>query len=138
LSMKENLQLVDRMWASYNARNWDELGEMHAESALMNEPGMKPYRGRDAILRSYQGMLSVFPDTQMKVIRAFGQGDMVCFELLASATHRGPLVAPDGKTISPTNKRVQVEIIATAKIRDGKIIEFHESYDRLGLLAQLG
>ncbi len=83
-------------------------------------------------------MLSVFPDTQMKIVRAFGQGDMVCLELLASATHRGPLATPDGKTISPTNRRVQVEIMAIAKISDGKIIEFHESYDRLGLLAQLG
>lgn len=63
MSMKENLRLVDRMWANYNARGWAKFGEMHAESALMNEPGVIPYRGRDAILMSYQGMLSVFPDT---------------------------------------------------------------------------
>jgi predicted ester cyclase len=138
MSVKQNLELVDRMWASYNARDWDRFGEMHAESARMNEPGLKPYRGRDAILKSYQGMLTVFPDTKMKIVRAFGQDDMVCFEMLASATHKGPLVAPDGKTIPPTNKRVQVEIVAIAKVRDGKIIEFHESYDRLGLMAQLG
>ncbi len=137
MSVKQNLELVDRMWASYNARDWDRFGEMHAESALMNEPGLKPYRGRDAILKSYQGMLTVFPDTKMKIVRAFGQDDLVCFEMLASATHKGPLVAPDGKTISPTNKRVQVEIMAIARIHGGKIIEFHESYDRLCLLAQL-
>src|SRR4030042_6895747 len=102
MSVKQNLLLIDKMWAGYNGRDWSSFGDIHAESALMNEPGLKPYRGRDAILRSYQGMLTVFPDAQMKVIRAFGQGDMVCFELLASATHRGPLGAPDGKTISPT------------------------------------
>ena len=138
MSVKENLQLIDTMMASYNARDWSRFGEVHAESALMNEPGLKPYRGRDAILKSYQGMLTVFPDTEMKIVRAFGQDDMVCFEMLASATHKGPLIAPDGKTISPTNKRVQVEIMAIARVHDGKIIEFHESYDRLGLLAQLG
>ncbi|HEX9908301.1 MAG TPA: ester cyclase [Thermoplasmata archaeon] len=138
MSVKQNLQLIEKMWASYNARDWNSFGAMHAESAVMSEPGRKPYRGRDAILKSYQGMLTVFPDTQMKTVRAFGQDDMVCFEVIASATHKGPLMAPDGKTIPPTNKRIQVDITAVAKIRNGEIVEFHESYDRLGLMAQLG
>jgi predicted ester cyclase len=138
MTVKENLQLIDAFVDSYNTRDWSRFAELHAESALMNEPGLKPYRGRDAILKSYQGMLSVFPDTQMKKVHVFGQGHMICFEMLASATHKGPLLAPDGKTIPATGKRVEVSIMAVAKIRDGKIIEFHESYDRLGLLAQLG
>jgi len=138
VSVKENLQLIDSMMASYNARDWRRFGEIHAESALMNEPGLKPYKGRDAILKSYQGMLSVFPDALMKKVRAFGQGDLISFEMVASGTHKGPPVGPDGRTIPATNRRVEVEIVAIAKIHDGKIVEFHESYDRLGLLAQLG
>jgi predicted ester cyclase len=138
VSVKENLQLIDSMMASYNARDWSRFEDIHAESALMNEPGLKPYMGRDAILKSYQGMLSVFPDTQMKKVRAFGQGDLICLEMVAYGTHKGPVVGPDGKTIPPTNKGVQVEIVVIAKIHDGKIIEFHESYDRLGMPAQLG
>ena len=138
MSVKENLRLIDSMMTSYNARDWNRFEEIHAESALMNEPGVKPYKGRDAIVKSYQAMLSVFPDAQMKKVRAFGQGDWICVEIVASGTNKGSFMNPDGKTIPPTNKSVQVEIMAVAKIQDGKIVEYHESYDRLGMLAQLG
>lgn len=138
MSVKENLDLIDRFMASYNARSWSMFSEIHSESALMTEPGMAPYRGRDAILRSYQGMLTVFPDAQMKKIRIFGQHDMVCLEMVASGTHKGPLMGPDGRSFPPTNRKINVEIVAVAKIHDGRIVEFHESYDRLGLLTQIG
>jgi predicted ester cyclase len=138
VSVEENLQLMDDFMASYNARNWSRFEELHAESALMNEPGLAPYKGRDAILKSYQGMLSVFPDTYMKKIRAFGHNDLICLEMVVSGTHKGPLPGPGGTMIPPTNRKVQVEIVAVARIHERKIIEFHESYDRLGLMAQLG
>ena len=138
MSVKENLRLIDSMMTSYNARDWDRFLEIHAASALMNEPGVVPYTGRNAILKSYQAMLSVFPDAQMKKVRAFGHGDWVCVEMSASGTNEGPLMSSDGKTIPPTNKSIKVDIIAVARIQDGKITEFHESYDRLGMLAQLG
>ena len=138
MSVKENLRLIDSMIASENARDWSKFAEAYAESALVNEPGVKPYIGRDAILKSCQAMLSVFPDEQIKKVRSFGQGDWICIEMVASGTHKGPLMTPDGKTIPQTNRHVQVEIIAIAKIQGGKIVEYHESFDRLGMLAQLG
>ena len=138
MSVKENLRLIDSMIASYNARDWSKLAEIYAESALFYEPGVKPYRGRDAILRGYEAVHSVFPDGQIKKVRSFGQGDWICVKMVASGTNKGPLMSPDGKTIPPTNKSVQVEIVAVVKIRGGKIVEYHESFDRLGMLAQLG
>lgn len=138
MSVKENLRLIDSMIASYNSRDWNKLEEIYAESAVFYEPGVKPYRGRDAILTSYQALHSIFPDEQIKRVRSFGQSDWTCVEMAASGTNKGPIESPEGKTIPPTNKRYQVEIVAVIKIENGKIEEYHEYFDRLSMLAQLG
>ena len=138
MSVRDNLRLVDCMIASYNARDWSKLAETYAESALFYEPGVKPYRGRDAIRRSYQDLHAVFPDERIKKVRSFGQGDWICIEMVASGTHKGPLMTPEGKTIPPTNKSYQVEIAATIRIENGKIAEYHEYFDKLEMLTQLG
>jgi ketosteroid isomerase-like protein len=138
VTVKENLRLIDSMMASYNARDWSKLAEMYAESALFYEPGVKPYRGRDAILRGYHALHSEFPDEQIKKIRSFGQGDWTCVEMVASGTNKGPLMGPDGKTIPPTNRSYQIEIVGVVRIENGKIAEYHEYFDRLGMMTQLG
>lgn len=136
--MKENLGLIDSMMASYNARDWSRLAETYAESAIFYEPGVKPYSGRNAILSGYQALYSEFPDEQIKKVRSFGQGDWTCVEMVASGTNKGPLMGPDGKIIPPTNKSYQVEIVAVVRIENGKIAEYHEYFDRLCMLSQLG
>ena len=138
MSVKENLRLIDSMMASYNARDWSKLAETYAESAIFYEPGVRPYSGRHVILSGYQALNSEFPDEQIKKVRSFGQGDWTCVEMVASGTNKGPLTGPDGKIIPPTNKSYQVEIVAVVRIENGKIAEYHEYFDRLGMLAQLG
>ncbi len=138
VSMKDNLSLIDDMLASYNARDWSRFSELFAESALMHEPGMDPYRGKEAILKSYQGMLSAFPDAHMEKTHAFGQSDWACALITARGTNKGPLPGPGGQSTPPTNKTIEVELVTLTKIRDGKIIECHEVFDRLGMLTQLG
>lgn len=138
MSVEKNLSLLDNMLASYNARDWDRFRELFAESALMHEPGMEPYRGREAILKSYQGMLSAFPDANMEKTHAFGQLDWACAMITAKGTNKGSLPGSDGQSTPPTNRTIKVELVTLTKIRDGKIIECHEVFDRLGMLSQLG
>ena len=47
-------------------------------------------------------------------------------------------MSPDGKSIPPTNKSYQVEIAAAVRSENGKIAEYHEYFDKLGMLTQLG
>jgi len=138
VSVEENLRLVESVIANYNARNWAELAETYAESAVFHEPGVEPVIGRDAIRRSCKDLHAVYPDEHIKKVRSLGQGDWVCIETVASGTHKGPLMTPDGQTIPPTNKSYQIEIAATIRIEDGKIAEYHEYFDKLGMLTQLG
>jgi len=138
VSVKENLHLIDRIVTSLNARDWDRFSESFAKSVPVHEPGAKPKRGRDPIVESFRAFISYFPDAQIRKVRSFGQGDWVCIEVVNYGTNKGPLIGSDGKTIPPTNKIASIEIVVVAKIQGGKITEYHESWDRMGMLAQLG
>jgi len=138
VSVKENLRLIDSMVTSLNARDWERFSESFAKSVLVYEPGAKPNRGRDSIVESFQYFISSFPDAQIRKVRSFGQGDWVCIEVVNHGTNKGPITGLDGKTMRPTNKAAKQEIVVVAKIQGGKITEYHESWDRLGMLAQLG
>ena len=138
MSVKENLRLIDRIVTSLNARDWDRFSEGFSKSVLVLEPGARPTRGRDPIVESFKVFISCFPDAQIKKVRSFGQGDWICIEVVNYGTNKGPLIWSDGKTIRPTNKTARIEIVVVAKIQGGKITKYHESWDRLGMLAQLG
>lgn len=50
-----------------------------------------------------------------------------------TGTHRGPL-----EGIPPTGKRVKVKDVDLFRIEQGKIVESSTTFDRLGMLKQLG
>ena len=114
--------------------------DFYAEDAQHYQPTqIEPLRGRKAIREDYEKLTIIpFPDAHLEKIRSFGQGDLICVELLFKGTHTGPLVGPEDEEIPPTNKSVQVPICFVVKIKDGKIIEAREYTDQLGYLAQLG
>ena len=138
MSVEENLRLIDRMVTSLNARDWDRFSESFAKSVLVHEPGARPTRGRDPIVESFKVFVSCFPDARIRKVRSFGQGDWICIEVVFYGTNKGSPIWSDGLTIRPTNKTAEIEIVVVAKIQGSKITEYHESWDRLGMLAQLG
>ena len=73
----------------------------------------------------------------IEVLRAFGQGDMVCDEHITSGTHDGPLKSSDGSTIPPSGKRFSVRNCHIYKIKEGKVVETWRYLDQLVFLTQL-
>jgi predicted ester cyclase len=126
MSVKENLQLIDSMIGSYNARDWKGFCEMLSESIIIYVPGEGPCVGHDANIESIKASLAAFPDAQQKKARSFGHGDWVCLQLIESGTNTGPFTTPDGKAIPPTSRRVEMKGVHVAKIQGGKIMEYHE------------
>ena len=138
MTVKENLRLIDCMIGSYNARDWKRFREMLSESVVMYVPGEGPCVGHEANIEGMKAALAAFPDAQQKKVRSFGHGDWVCLQVIESGTNTGPFTAPDGKAIPPTNRRVEMKGVHVAKIQGGKITEYHECWDRLDLMTQLG
>ena len=52
-------------------------------------------------------------------------------------THTGPLVTPGGE-ISPTGRRVEIQIAEFYQMKDGKIRQLRAYYDAATMMRQLG
>ena len=75
-----------------------------------------------------------FPDLLALVEDEIAEGDTVVQRLTLSGTHRGSFLG-----IPATGRRVAWQLVAIQRLdRDGKVAEQWATWDRLGLLRQLG
>ena len=137
-TINDNLRLVERAWVdSINKRSQDSFLDLHRESVVLYDPTLGSLTGRLALQKMWDGLLSMFPDYQIRKVRGFGQDDWVCLEVEESGTMKGPLHAGP-KEIPPTGKSFKIPSSIICKVVDGRIGEVRIYYDVLGLMAQLG
>jgi steroid delta-isomerase-like uncharacterized protein len=138
MTVEDNLRLISRLYEAINNRDWDTVFGLHSKDHLRfdtNRPD--PMKGLDVYKEYILGFVDAFPDLHIEVVRAFGQGDMVCDEHITSGTHNGPMKSSDGKTIPPSGKSVKVRNCHISKIKAGKVVETWRYLDQLVFLAQL-
>ncbi len=89
--------------------------------------------------RAYnQVMMSAFPDARFHVRNTLVDGHLVCAEWTVTGTHTGPLLAPDGQTITATGKRMTESGVFVAEVRNERIVREAAYWNLFSLLAQLG
>lgn len=124
---------------AFNARNWDSIVKLHAESVIGSSPDRpEPRKGRAAIREEFVAYATAFPDSRLRIERAFGQGDWVCGEFTFTGTHKGPLPGPGGQMVPATNRPLRLTYAVVFKLEDGEITERHEYFDLYGMMVQLG
>ncbi len=124
---------------AYNAHDWDRVFDLYAESIVNYAPNLpEPTKGLAALREWFEATETGFPDHRMEKVRAFGQGDYVCLEIIWKGTHKGPIRGMKGETIPATNKSVQYPATIVFKIEEGKVTEDHVSWDQLAMFSQLG
>ncbi len=85
-----------------------------------------------------EGYLAAFPDLRYEVQQIISQGDTVCVRWVATGTHTGPLRAPNGQTIAPTNRQIRVPGCAISLVTGDKISRQYGYWDMSTLLLQVG
>ncbi len=78
-------------------------------------------------------MVAGFPDGKWILDDAVAEGDKVAVRYTFRGTHQGELLG-----IPPTGKQVTMTGINIYRIVNGQFAEIWESYDKFGLLQQLG
>lgn len=120
-------------------RDWQAYGELFAEDLAMRTPGLPgTVTGRHVRVAMVQGIIDAFPDGQVEVERAFGQGDLGCLQVRFEGTHTGPLAGSGGAEIPPTGKHVEFLYCIVVRFEQGLVVELDEYYDQLDLLTQIG
>ena len=139
MNVEENIKVFEVLDSVMKKRDWEAFGEHHTDDVISYSPmRSEPTRGIEAHKKAVQGLFEAFPDIELKRERTFGEGDWVFVSFNITGTHKGNLQGPDGKEISPTNKRIEFTMGTATRFENGKIAEEHNYFDRLTMLAQLG
>jgi steroid delta-isomerase-like uncharacterized protein len=138
MSVEDNLKIINEIYEAINNRDWNTAFGFHSEDHLRYDSNREePMKGLELYREYSDGFTDAFPDLHIEVVRAFGQGNLVCDEHISSGTHTRPMRASDGNMIPPTGKRFQVRSCHIYKIKSGKVVETRVYLDQLKFLSQL-
>jgi len=124
----------------FSTRNADDTLATMVEDAYVNHiPVLTGGSGQDELREFYSKRFipQMPPDTEMTPIsRTIGE-DQIVDEMIFKFTHTIPMdwMLPG---ISPTEKRVEVPLVAIIRFRDGKLAHEHIYWDQASVLVQIG
>jgi steroid delta-isomerase-like uncharacterized protein len=126
---------------TFTKHDVDALTKLYASDAVAYDPMYpEPLRGRDAIRKDAANYIRAFPDLRFELLTVIEQDERSgAAEVRLTGTQTGPMEAPTGEEIPPTNKRSDVKGAAFVKLNDrGEIVEERRYYDVGTILRQLG
>lgn len=133
MSTEQNKPLVRRLIEEgFNKGNERVIDELVAPNFATREESMRAV-GLAGFKEMVAAFRTAFPDARMTIEDVIAEGDKVITWAYFTGTHRGPL-----EGIPPTGKRVKVKDVDLFRIEQGKIVESSTTFDRLGMLKQLG
>lgn len=133
MSTEQNKPLVRRLIEEgFNKGNERVIDELVAPNFATREESMRAV-GLAGFKEMVAAFRTAFPDARMTIEDVIAEGDKVITWAYFTGTHRGPL-----EGIPPTGKRVKVKDVDLFRIEQGKVVESSTTFDRLGMLKQLG
>lgn len=123
------LQMLDAAW---NRGDTSVLDTTVAEDHIDHDDNGDDI-GRDHLVQAILAYRAAFPDMRMSFDDQIADGDKVVTRWTANGTHQGQLDA-----IPATGRLARISGIFIHQLTDGEITQTWTSFDRLGLLQQLG
>jgi steroid delta-isomerase-like uncharacterized protein len=123
------LDMLDAIW---NRGDLSVLDTSVAEDHIDHDNDGEEI-GREHLAQGIQEYRDAFPDLRMSFDEQIADGDRVVTRWTASGTHRGAL-----QGIPATGRSARISGVFIHRLSDGIVTESWTSFDRLGLLQQLG
>ena len=126
---EENIEIVRAINEAFNAGDMDAVREMLDPAVVIArdlegwpEPG--PVAGREAVMRSWQGILDAFPEATAELTSVTNVGDRVVARAVGHGKGQGPEAIAEFTTIST--------------MRNGRTLIIEYFWDHAEALASLG
>lgn len=127
-----NRTLIDRYFGCLDRHDLESAAALLAPRWQTH--GLVPYPlGREEWMQTLEALFEAFPDARFMMIDTLAEGERVAARHTFAGTHLAPFHG-----LPPTGRKVEVEAIVVARVRDGQICEQWLSADFAGLLRQLG
>jgi carboxymethylenebutenolidase len=115
------------------------LATMVEDAYVNHVPVMTGGRGKDELRRFYSAdfISRMPPDTTLTPISRTVGDEQLVDEMIFSFTHTEemPWMLPG---VPPTNRRVEIALVAIVRFRDGKLAHEHIYWDQASVLKQIG
>jgi steroid delta-isomerase-like uncharacterized protein len=124
-------RLYDEVW---NERKIGLVDKLMSPSHALYEPSVPDSRmGPEAYKATVNRFAKGMPDISFAIQDMISEKNKVVVLWIMSGTHTGEF---DG--FAATNKKFSVEGITIHQVENGKILDSYASWDRLGMMRQLG
>jgi len=130
---EENKAVVHRLWDAYNERDVGILDEVCAENFVHTDPPGGSLNLDELKFAITNVVLNAYPDAHWTIEDTIAEGDKVVTHFTFTGTHEGELMG-----IPPTGNKVMVTGTGVFHVVDGKIVEWKDNLDYLGMFQQLG
>lgn len=126
-----NRRIFEELW---NQKNRAVIDEVLVPDYVHHDPQATDIaRGIEGYKQFVERYLSAFPDVHMSIEDEIVAGDTIVTRWTVTATHTGNLPG-----IPATGKRISLEGMTIARVKDGKFVESWNNWDALGMMKQLG
>ncbi|MEV4832988.1 ester cyclase [Nonomuraea sp. NPDC049486] len=134
-----NRILLDLYGLHQSDPDWLEksLAVLTDDCEVVNIPLGATSHGPSGYARFIQAWVAAFPDSTVEITNLFSTDDQGVVEFIGRGTNTGPLLGPVG-VIAATGRRAEVRFCNVQRFADGKVSSFHQYFDLMGLLQQLG
>lgn len=118
------IAVVEQMIHAWNVRDWKQVGDLFAEDGVLHSMMIEPVAGRAAIAERINALGAGIQSITLHIRNIGVVGEVVVIERVDEFVYNGH----HGK----------VPVVGVLEIKDGKVKEWREYYDRAELLAEMG
>ena len=129
----QNKALVRRWFEQvWNKGRVEAIDELLADRSIVHGLG-EDMRGPSAFKPFHAAYRDAFPDLVLHIEHLVAEDDLVAVHWSAKATHSG-----GGLGFAATGRPVKFDGMAVVRVEGNKLVEGWNSFDRLGLMQQIG
>ena len=124
----------------FSNQKWDRLKESHAANVTVTWPDGHETHGIDRHIEDLKAMFVAVPDTRVKSHPIkIANGHWTAVVGTMEGTFSRPMKTPDGKTIAPTGKKLNMQMVTVGHWTDAGVMD-HEwlFWDNQTYMKQLG
>ena len=133
MTTEQNKAIARRFFEAFETNDQVALMELFAPDVVGHVSGAPGPQSREAMLQGIDMFNAAFSEFHQTVEDQIAEGDRVATRTTARAVHTG-----DFQGLPATGKQIAISAITIERVKDGRIVEHWASYDRLGLMQQLG
>ncbi len=136
--VEAHIQVMLTRIAANNAKDWDTWEGLHVPTAVRTAPELPgPLVGASAMRAGIEELVVAFPDYNLQLVEAFGEGNRVMARIHAKGTMLGSLDI-NGTQVPPTGRTFEQDWVGVVTFEQDRISAIDEFHDNYGLLVQLG